>query len=232
MSVSTITLPQTPKKPRFIFAEKSSVIQTYESFVKEGFAHLLTIKDEFQYMFEREFLSKVDLTKGPIFVTVQNIIRTMAVDWDSQKRERKEYVYYTTDWEAKDRLGNTIKCPHENEGKYTQQTKIIKTKLNSNNEEEQYYERGTPRDVYTIEWNKKTVNELLTSEKIFGEDSTNITNMNEVSYVVKFPYGNPARTAFRMQDFLDFKYDKLQELSKTTKSPYLVDLERRVNPYK
>jgi hypothetical protein len=49
---------------------------------------------------------------------------------------------------------------------------------------------------------------------------------------VKFPYGNPARTTFGMQDFLDFKYEKLQELAKTTKSPYLADLERRVNPYK
>jgi hypothetical protein len=44
--------------------------------------------------------------------------------------------------------------------------------------------------------------------------------------------GNPARTSFGMQDFLDFKYEKLQELSRTVKSPYLADLERRVNPYK
>ena len=41
-----------------------------------------------------------------------------------------------------------------------------------------------------------------------------------------------ARTAFEMQDFLDFKYEKLQELSKSIKTPYLADLERRVNPYK
>ena len=149
-----------------------------ESFVKEGFGHLLTIKDEFQYMFEREFLSKVDLTQGPILVTVTNMVRTMAVDWDSPKRERKEYFYYTSEWEAKDRLGNVIKCPHENEGKFIEQTKIIKTKLNSSTkEEEQYYERGTPRDVYTIPWNKKTADAILTSEKYFGEDSINITNI-------------------------------------------------------
>ena len=86
----------------------------------------------------------------------------MAVDWDSPKRERKEYFYYTSEWEAKDRLGNTIRCPHENEGKFIEQTKIIKTKLNSTtNEEEQYYERGTPRDVYTIPWNKKTADAIL-----------------------------------------------------------------------
>ena len=56
--------------------------------------------------------------------------------------------------------------------------------------------------------------------------------MNEVQYIVKFPNGNPARTSIEMSDFLDFKYEKLQELSKTVKSPHLADLESRVNPYK
>jgi hypothetical protein len=62
-------------------------------------------------------------------------------------------------------------------------------------------------------------------------DSIDITYLAEVQYAVKFS-GNPSRTSFGMQDFLDFKYDKLQELSRTVKSPYLADLERRVNPYK
>lgn len=70
---------------------------------------------------------------------------------------------------------------------------------------------------------------ILTGEKYFGEDSINITNLAEVQYTVKFPYGNPGRTGFGMSDFLDFKYEKLQELSKTVKSPYLADLERRVS---
>ena len=30
-----------------------------------------------------------------------------------------------------------------------------------------------------------------------------------------------------MQDFLDFKYEELQELSKTVKSPYLADLQEK-----
>ena len=113
-----------------------------------------------------------------------------------------------------------------------QQTKETRTKLNPNGEELVQYIRGPAREVYTIPWDKKKANELLTSEKIFGEDSINITNMNEVKYTVKFPYGNPSRTSFEMEDFLDFKYEKLQELSRTVKSPYLADLERRVNPYK
>jgi hypothetical protein len=112
-----------------------------------------------------------------------------------------------------------------------QQTKETRTKLNPNGEELVQYVRGPARQVYTIAWDKKKANELLTSEKVFGEDSINITNLTEVQYTVKFS-GNPARTSFGMSDFLDLKYEKLQELSRTMKSPYLADLERRVNPYK
>jgi hypothetical protein len=240
MSVSSIPAPQTPKaKPRFIFSEKSSVIDTYESFGKEGFGDIITDyanisahHARFPYEQQKKFLSKVDLSKGPILVTVQSIVRTMAVDWNSPKRERKEYMVYSTEWEAKDFLGSTIRCSNEAEGKYTQQTKEIKTRLNPQTGEHiQDYHMGSPRDAYSIPWDKKKANELLTSEKIFGEDSINITNMNEVQYTVKFPSGNPARTGFGMQDFLDLKYEKLQELSKTVKSPYLPDLMTR-NPYK
>ena len=161
------------------------------------------------------------------------MVRIMAVDWDSPKRERREYLPYSCSWEAKDRLGNLIRSNSHTEGKYTQQTKFIKTKYNSSTkEEEAYYERGAPREVYTIPWNKKIADSILTGEKYFGEDSINITNIAEVQYIVKFPFGNPAKTSFGMQDFLDFKYEKLQELSRTVKSPYLADLERRVNPFK
>jgi hypothetical protein len=241
MSISSIPAPQDPKpKPRFIFSDKSSVIDAYESYGKEGFAHLLTggfVNNSTEhakrpYESEKRFISAVDLSKGPILVSVQTILRIMAVDWSSPKREGKEYMYYTTEWEAKNWLGNTIRCTHEAEGKYIQQTKDIVTRLNPQTGEHiQDYHMGTPRITYTIPWDKKKANELLTSEKIFGEDSLNITNMNEVKYTVRFS-GNPSRTSFEMQDFLDFKYEKLQELSKTVKSPYLADLERRVNPYK
>jgi len=43
MSVSSIATPQTPRpKPRFNFSDQSSVIDTYESYAKEGFLHLMT----------------------------------------------------------------------------------------------------------------------------------------------------------------------------------------------
>ena len=69
---------------------RGSIIDTYESYAKDGFIHLMTNQANFPYEFEKQFLSKVDLTKGPIFVSVGTIIRTIAVDWGSPKRERKE----------------------------------------------------------------------------------------------------------------------------------------------
>jgi hypothetical protein len=179
---------------------------------------------EFPHDQKNQFLSRVDLSKGPILVAVQNIIRTMAVDWDSPKRERKEYMYYTTQWEAKNHKNNTIRYILENEGRYTQQTKEIVTKTNAKGQDVDVYVKGRAREVYTIPWDKKNANELLTTEKAFGEDSLNITNLAEVQYTVKFS-GNPSRTAFGMQDFLDFKYEKLQELSRTVKSHYLAALK-------
>lgn len=79
MSVSSIPAPQIPR-PKPLFSEKSSVIDTYESYAKEGFSYMLTNQAEFPYKFEKQFLSKVDLTKGPILVSVGMMIRTMAVD--------------------------------------------------------------------------------------------------------------------------------------------------------
>ena len=72
---------------------------------RKAFADLITNQGEFQYDQQKKFLHLVDLTKGPIMVSVQSIVRTMAVDRDSSKRERKEYLDDTTEWEAKDWAG-------------------------------------------------------------------------------------------------------------------------------
>ena len=89
-------------------------------------------------------------------VTIESMVRIMAVDCDSPKRERREYLSHSCSWEAKARLGNLIRSNSHIEGKYTQQTKFIKTKYNtSTKEEEAYYERGAPREVYTIPWIRK-----------------------------------------------------------------------------
>ena len=70
----------------------------------------------------------------------------------------------------------SIRCPHENEGRYTRQTKEIKIRLNPKTGEQiQEYHRGQTRDTYTIPWDKKTADLILTGEKYFGKDSINTT---------------------------------------------------------
>ena len=132
--------------------------------ITSGFHDLSTFHAKLPYEQEKKFLSAVDLTKGPILVKVVNIIRTMAVDHNSPKRESKEMMYYTTEWEAKDWLGNVLKHTHEAEGKYTQQTKEIVTTLNPQTGEHiQVYHRGVARLAYTIPWDKKKAQELLST---------------------------------------------------------------------
>jgi hypothetical protein len=94
MSVSSIIPPQTPRpKPRFIFESKSSVIDAYESFGKEGFAHILDDHGDlsanharFPYEQEMKFLSQVDLSKSPILVKIESMVRLLATDINSPKR--------------------------------------------------------------------------------------------------------------------------------------------------
>jgi hypothetical protein len=67
----------------------------------------------------------------------------MAVDWDSPKRERKEY----TQWEAKNHKNNTIRYILENEGRHTQQTKEIVTKTNAKGQGVDVYVKSRASEV-------------------------------------------------------------------------------------
>jgi hypothetical protein len=223
---------QTPRaKPRLIFSDKSSVIDTYESYAKNGFTHLLPQSPaELRYEREKRFLSAIDLTKSKVFVTVQNIIRTMATDWTSPERQRKEYMTYVVNFEAKNIKNVTMNYILEGEGKFIEQQKEIQTKT-INGEEVNVYVRSAPRDVYTMEWDKKKAQDMLTNKKYFGEDTVNITNPAEVQYTVKFPNSNPSRTSFSQEDFMNLTYQALDLKSKTTPSPQLEVLKGKQNPY-
>lgn len=148
--VSSISPPSKPRPvPKFIFTDKNSVIDAYNSFTKEGFER--QSKDERPYDLQKQFLSKVDVSKGPIQVRVESIVRTMVLDPDSIKGEKKEYLTYTSQWLAKDWLGNIIRCALEHEGKYMQQTKNTVTKFNPETGEEiVQYMKGVPREMFTI----------------------------------------------------------------------------------
>ena len=61
-------------------------------------------------MFEKKFLSIVDVSKGPIERSVIAMVRLIAPDYLGQKDksklpERKEFIYYQEMWEGKDFRG-------------------------------------------------------------------------------------------------------------------------------
>lgn len=71
----------------------------YDSFIKEGF-----IPPEPQYSpdkRERQFLSQVDISKGNIKVKITRIYRLKTVDYSTEKEESKEYLYWESNWYAK-----------------------------------------------------------------------------------------------------------------------------------
>ena len=76
---------------------------------------------ERRYEKEKLFLSAIDLTKHIVFVTVQNITRTMATDWSSPERQKKEYMTWTVNFEAKDTDNVTMNYILETEGMYVEQ---------------------------------------------------------------------------------------------------------------
>jgi hypothetical protein len=175
-------------------------------------------------------LSAIDLTKTIVFVTVQSIIRTMAPDWTSPERQRKEYMMTTVNFEAKTIKNVTMNYILEGEGKFIEQQKEIQTKT-INGEDVNAYVRSAPREMYTMVWDKKKAQDMLTNKKYFGEDAINITNPAEVQYSVKFPNSNPSRTGFDKEDFMNLAYQALWDKARTTPSPQLEALKRRQNPY-
>ncbi len=83
-----------------------------------------------------------------MFVTVQNITRTMATDWSSPERQKKEYMTWTVNFEAKNTDNVTMNYILETQGMYVEQQKEIQRKT-VNGELVNVYVRSAPRDRYS-----------------------------------------------------------------------------------
>src|SRR6476619_733441 len=134
--------------------------------------------------YEVRFLQQVDLTKCKDLLNMQ---RTRAIDYSSEKEEKREYLVYMCDWLAANSLGNLISVRSHIEGKYKELTKQLVTKMdNENGRVNAYYVKGPIRTVHTIPFSKKTVDKILNNPEPFGADSQNITDINSVTFYGKF----------------------------------------------
>ena len=102
--------------------------------------------------------------------------RTRAIDYSSEKEERRECLVYNCDWLANNWLGNMLAVRGHIVGKYSELTKQLVTKMdNDSGRINAYYVKGPTRTVHTIPFTKKTVDQILNNPNPFGADSENIT---------------------------------------------------------
>ena len=116
MEILSTVKPDVPKKPEVKIEYND---RSYQSYISSGFPDDIPRPVYGPRERMQQFLNKVDLRKGPLERTVRMIVRLRAPDWSSPKHERKEFVYYSEDWSAKDWLGIPIDPFSEHiEGKY------------------------------------------------------------------------------------------------------------------
>ena len=113
--------------------------------------------------------------------------RTRAIDYSSEKEEKREFLVYMCDWLANNWLGNSLAVRSHIEGKHHELTKQLVTKMDSESGRvNAYYVKGPVRTVHTIPFTKKTVDKILNNPEPFGADSQNITDIGSVAFYGKF----------------------------------------------
>ena len=135
---------------------------------------------------EQRFL-KVDVSKGKIKVSIKTMHRIKYVDYSTEKEEKKEWLYYRTEWKAKNWLGAELRCEHIEGKLYTQTQELQLGDFDpKTGEQKSSLVRGVPRLEYSIPFSKTTVDKILNNEHPFGEDSLNITDKDKILFYGHF----------------------------------------------
>ena len=117
------TTVQTPEEIKFSYD-----LSGYTTYEQEGFQPPLP-NERFDRE-EREFLKQVNLDYGKVKVKITNIIRQKQVDPSTnERRERKEYITFESQWFAHDYFGSEIRVLGHIEGQYWKQTRRLVNQL-------------------------------------------------------------------------------------------------------
>jgi hypothetical protein len=200
--VSSLKTETDKPKPKLVYNDG-----TYQSYIKNGFENDIPPKIEWIHKYKEDFLNRVSLEKGPIQFKYNSFMRQRVIDYNSKKHERKEFLTWSVDWLAKDFLGDQIvdsAVMEHIEGEYMEQLKKTVT------EKGQIvgYERIGERKVFTIPWDRKTLDEKIAES--FESDKETII------YYVKFL---SSRTQFTYEQFATLSYDELSDLQAKHKDP-------------
>lgn len=171
-------------------------------------------------MWENRFLSKVDVSKGPIERSVVHMVRLKAPDYLGQEKdksklpERKEFIYFTERWEGKDFKGLPLNPVAEHyEGKYTKQ--YTRPHFNQQSGEVDFMELDSARaqTIYYIPYSKKAVDDIISKSAKTDKDN--------IIFTIKFgsednPYGQhtqmPSRNQFSYQQFSSWSWTEICKL--------------------
>jgi hypothetical protein len=157
---------------------------------------------------EKRFLSEVDTRQGPILRQVTHIIRQKAIDWSSEKRERKEYITYHENWYGVNWLGVKIApATGHIEGVFEATTKNLE--LDKNTGQGLYYKMGRRQQTYYLPFSKKTVDQIIAGHYNDPKDSVRyINNKDNIHYIVKFGSEDSPAGQMRYGQRTEFSYDQ------------------------
>ena len=170
---------------------------------------------------ESRFLSEVDTRQGSILREVTRIVRLKAIDWSTEKRERKEYLIYYENWYGENWLGVKIAPVTDHiEGVYMATTKNLA--FDQKTGQGLFYKKGKRLETYYIPFGKKTVDQIIAGHHSDPKDSVRyINNRDSIQYIVKFgaedsPAGRMRygqRTSFSYEQFATWIFNDLYKLA-------------------
>jgi len=199
--------------------EESPIIEynnkTWESYRANGF--LPEDPDELKAFpvdkWERRFLSVVDPSKGEIQRKVTKIVRLKAVDYNTKKQERKEYLIYYEDWFGKDWNGSQVPPVREHvEGLYYRQERepvYVDRRMD-------HYERSGQTPIYYIPFSKKAVDDIISKSVGTDEDT--------IIFLVKFT-PNDRDDSFNYKQFTNLSFTDLYKLHAQKGGPKMAAIE-------
>jgi|GEM_PF-2545847 len=107
---------------------------------------------------KKNFISKVDTSVEPITKTVTKIVRVKTIDYNSPKRERKEYLIYYENCIGQDWFKRIIPPVTDHiEDKYNE----VITEPVYQQQELVGYKYSGKRDIHYIEFSKEKVDEII-----------------------------------------------------------------------
>ncbi len=166
----------------------------------------------------KNFLAQYDPSKGPIQKTVSRIVRLKEIDHNSERKERKDFIYWYEQWNAKDWTGSELPSVGDHvEGFYFEQltTPVIERNRVVG------HRRSGERKVYYVPFSKKAVDDVIA--KSVGSDKETII------FTVKTD--NWRNGDFTYDQFITPDFNDLVKLAMTPGGPKMAAslAEKKVN---